>query len=90
MRDGHLTLVDFGHVQHVVDEGHQVFGGIADFLQTVFHTFAVFYVGAGNGGHTDDGVHGRADLMAHAGEEILLRGVGVLRVDQRVLQGLLF
>ena len=36
----------------------------------------------------DDGVHGGADFVAHAGKEIALGGVGLLCARQRVLERL--
>ena len=81
----HFPGVDFGHVQHIVDQRHQMLGRVADLLQTVLHPFPVLYVRCGDGGHADDGVHGRADLMGHPGKEIRFRPVCLLRHGQGVL-----
>ena len=90
MGDGHLAFVDLGHIEDVIDQGHEMLGGIADLFQAVFDALTVFDIGSGNGGHADDGVHRRADLMTHAGKEILLGRIGILRVDESVFEHLLF
>ena len=64
-------------------------GGQADLLQAVLQPLAVVQVGLGQRGHADDGVHGRADVVAHGGEELALGPAGLLRLFQRPLQRLL-
>ena len=89
MGNGHFSFIYFGHIQHIVNQRHQMLGGITDFFQTVLHAAAVFNIGACNGGHADDRIHGRTDFVAHAGKEILLGRIGILRIEQGILQRLL-
>ena len=81
--------LDLGQVQHFVDQFQQVLAGLEDFLHAV-------QVLAGQGGvvfhqlaEAENGVHGRAQLVAHAGEELGLSLVGAVgglaRGDQRQL-----
>ncbi len=73
-----LAGLYFGEVEDVVDDGQQAVGRAFDHLQ-------VIALLDGEGGfegelsHAEDAVHGRADLMAHVGQEIALGPVGRLR-----------
>ena len=71
----HLVGFDFGKIQNVVDDGQQVRGGSADFLQIVFLLVAGIGL-QGQMGEADDAVHGRADFMAHVRQKFAfgLRG----------------
>ena len=60
-------------------------GGIADLFEAVLHPLLVVDVSRRNGGHPEDGVHGRADLMAHPGKEIRLRLIRMFRHRQGIL-----
>ena len=57
-------------------------------MEAVGHPPVVLDMGGGDGRHPDDGVHGGADFVAHAGKEIALGGVGLLCARQRVLERL--
>ena len=65
-----LAVLDAAHVQHVVDEGKEVLAGGGDLLQVVQHLLAVVDVGRGQRREADDGVHRRADVVAHVEEEL--------------------
>jgi len=85
-----LAGLDLGDVQDVVDDEQQVVGRVPDGLQVV----ALLALEAGLQGylgHADDGVHGRADLVAHLGQELALGPVGgfgfFLGLLQRGLDG---
>ncbi len=76
-----FSRVDLGEIEQVVDEGEQVIG-------TGLHRAELFFlVGVERPGElhqkgpgkADDGVQGRAQLVAHAGEEAVL---GLVRVRQ--------
>ena len=85
--EGHLAGLDAAHVQNVVDEAQKMPGGQADLVQTVRHPLRLAQMGLGDGGHADDGVEGRADVVGHVGEKIRLgAGGGVGRI-QSALQG---
>ncbi len=79
LRKHHLAALYAAHVQHLVDQGQQMTAGHRDLGETVHHPVPVIDMGAGNGRHTDDGVHGCADIVAHLGQEIRLGVIGSLR-----------
>ena len=72
----HLAAVDACHLQHVVDEReeeaarllnlHQVVTAFVRIPQTLLHEMR----------ETDDGIHGRADVVRHTEEEVALGLVG--------------
>ena len=74
---GQLVGLDLGEVQDVVDDAQQVVRGLLDLLQVV-RLALVLRAAQGQVRHADDGVHGRADLMAHVGQEVALHARGVL------------
>lgn len=57
-------------------------------MEAVDYPPVVLDMGGGDGRHPDDGVHGSADFVAHAGKEVALGGVGLLCARQRVLERL--
>mmetsp|Transcript_18214 Transcript_18214/g.43670 ORF Transcript_18214/g.43670 Transcript_18214/m.43670 type:complete len:579 (-) Transcript_18214:81-1817(-) len=82
----HLAGLDLGEVEHVVDDAQQMLGRIGDLLQPLL-LHRLDGVALGQVGQADDGVHRRADLVAHVGEEGALgqvrclggvRGIGEL------------
>ena len=79
----HLAALDPAHIQDIVDQRQQETGGNADFRDAVRHLLVVPNVLGRNGAHADDRVHGRADLVAHAGEEVGFGGIRLLRSHQR-------
>ena len=70
-----LAVLDAAHVQHVVDEGKEMLAGGGDLLQVVQHLLTVVDVGRGQRREADDGVHRRADVVAHVEEELPLGAV---------------
>ena len=70
-----LAVLDAAHVQHVVDEGKEMLAGGGDLFQVVQHLLAVVNVGRGQRREADDGVHRRADIVAHVEEELPLGAV---------------
>ncbi len=63
--DGYFTALDARHVQNVVDQREEVTGRKPDLAEAVGQLVPVVQRGGGDGGHADDRVHGRADLVAH-------------------------
>ena len=63
--------------------------GKTDFAQTGLDAFRIVQMCAGNRGHADDGIHRRADIVAHIGQELTLCGTGRSRVLQGGFQYLL-
>ena len=67
--------LDLGQVKNVVDDGQQVLSGAVDLVEPD----ALFRCDAGAAQQmtqADDGVHGRADFVAHVGQEGALGPVG--------------
>ena len=83
---GHPAALDLGHVQHVVDQAQQVFTGEGNFPQAVLHLVPIADIGGSNCRHAHDGVHRRADIMAHVGQELALGSVSVVRRFPGLLQ----
>ena len=72
-----LAGLDLGEVEDVVDHRQQVIG------RELHHPEVLALLGGELGvqrqlGHADDAVHGRADLVAHVGQELALGPVGGL------------
>ena len=73
-----LARLDLGEIKDVADDGEQRVGALADGLRVV--ALLGVQVGAEEkAGHADDGVHRRANLVAHVGEELGLGHVGAFR-----------
>ena len=64
----HLAAFDAPHVQHVVDQGQQVMAGSFDLIHVIRDLGRVFFF-FGQRRIAHDGVHGRADIVAHIGKE---------------------
>ena len=67
--DDHPSGFDARHVQDVVDDSQQVLRGCADLCQIFLDLIRSGRLVHGDVVQSDDRVHGRADLMAHVGEE---------------------
>ncbi len=73
-----LARFDFGKVENLTDDGQQRVGALPDCLRIV--ALLGREIGAEQqAGHADDGVHRRADFVAHVGQEFRLGLVGVFR-----------
>ena len=77
----HLAGVDLGKIQHVIDQVEQMGAR----LEHVFGIFGIFGVaeraiefGLDDLGKAQDGVQGRAQFVAHAGQEFRLGMIGLL------------
>ena len=76
--DADLSRLDLAHIQHVVDQGqHMLAGGVglADIAAHFVRQVLLVFHQAGN---AQDGVHGRADVVGHVGEELAFGTVGGL------------
>ncbi len=90
----HLAGLDAGYIQRVVEYGHDVLGAGGDHAD-VAHLFGVEGAGdllAQEVGEAYDGGHGRAQLVAHGGQEAALvfagaEGGGVLLFEAVVEAG---
>ena len=72
VRDLQLVAFDGGHVQHVVDDAQQHPRRGGDLIQTAVHPFGRIVMLLGDLRQADDGVHGRAYLVAHARQKLAL------------------
>ena len=79
--DFDLAALDAAHFKHVVEQRQQMVARELDFTQVVVEGNGVV-LGQGEVGEADDGVHGRADVVRHLGEELAL---GTADVDGLVL-----
>ena len=71
-----LARFNLGEVEDVVDDAQQVFASAVDF----FNVVALLFIQRGlqrQVAHADDGVHGRANFVAHVGQEVALGFGGV-------------
>ena len=84
--DDHPSGFDARHVQNVVDDSKQMLGGGADLCQIFLDLVRSGRLVHGDVVQSDDRVHGRADLMAHVGQECGLGPVGLFRRRQRFPQ----
>ena len=74
-----LAGFDLGEVQDVIDDGQQRVGAAAGGLDIIALLVRQFGVQQ-QGGHADDAVHGRADFVAHVGQELGLGERGFLEL----------
>ena len=86
---GGFARLDLADVQDVVDEPQQVLAGGGDFPGVLPHLFRVVRVSRQQGGKPHDGVHRRADIVAHVGEEGAFGPVGLLGDPEGLLRRLL-
>src|SRR5262245_52487910 len=74
----HAPGLDLGEVQDVIDDGEERIAAITDGASA----FALLLVEFGveqEAAHANNGIHGRADLVAHGSEERALGLIGRLR-----------
>jgi hypothetical protein len=69
--EGELARLDLGEIQDVVDQGQQGFSAGEDGLGVAALLVGKLRVQQERG-HPDDTVHGRANLVAHIGQELAL------------------
>ena len=79
-----LARFDLGKVQDVVDHDEQGGAGATDSFGVLLLLGALLRLRE-QVGHADHPVEGRADLVAHHGEELRLGEGGVLRFDRQAL-----
>lgn len=70
--------LDAGHIQNVIDEGQQMRREFVGLIEVLHGRVLLLHLALGQGQHTDDAVHGGADLVGHAGEEGRLGLAGLL------------
>ncbi len=82
--DRNLARLDLGEVQNIIDDGKERVPAVADDFRVLLLLSCELCVKE-EAGHADDGVHRRADLVAHGGKECRLRLVCLFRGDARLL-----
>ena len=80
-------VLDHGEIENLVDQREQMVARQRDLRQAVVHFLRMPLVHARELRHADDGVHRRADIVAHAREEVALGVVGGNRRAIGVLHG---
>ena len=60
-----LAALDAAHIQDIVDQSKQMVAGGENLLQAFPHLFRALHMACRNGGKPDNGVHGRAYVVAH-------------------------
>ena len=89
LRNDNLAAFDLGHIKNIIDQRQEKFGRYADLLQAIGDFGLVAEIGGSDGGHANDRIHRRADIVGHTRNKIGLCPVGVARQHKRVLQGAL-
>ena len=84
-----LAAFDSAHIQNIIDQRQQMVAGGKDLVQIVPHPFLILHIAGCQCGKSDNGVHGRADIMRHIGEECALGTVGGLRSANRLRKRLI-
>ena len=84
--EGHLAALDAAHIQNVVHQAQQVVAGQHDLAQAVAHAISVVQVIQRDGRKARDGIHGRAEIVGHVGEEGRFRLARMLGQIERILQ----
>ena len=82
----HLAALNFGHIQYVIDQPQQMLTGQGNFAQAVNHPVFIINIPLGNFRHTDNGIHGGTDIMAHAGKKLTLCHIGMYRICHGLVQ----
>ena len=83
---GDIALLQAGNLQNVVNQGQKLLAGRPDLVQVAHHLLPVAVVLEGQAGHADDNVQRGTHIVAHDGEELLLRLFALLRGGQGALQ----
>ena len=81
---GGLAAFNAAHVQNVVDDAQQQPPGVFQLVQVVCQFVRLPKLVFHQRGNADDGVHGRADVMAHIGKEIGFCLAGLFGTPQRL------
>ena len=85
-RQPQVPALDLRHVEHLVDEPEQVTTRGGDLREAVLHALRIVQIHRGDGRQSHDGVHGRANVVAHGIEEVGLGTAGALGLAERVFQ----
>ena len=84
---GHLAVLDFRDVQHVVDQPEQMVRCVSYLFQRLGNFLAIVRIAPRKLQRSQNHVHRRADLVAHAREELGLCSIRRLGNVHRILHG---
>ncbi len=73
-----LAALDARQIQHIVNQAKQMLAGQVDFRQTVLQLLRIIKIFFRHRRKAHDGVHRRADVVAHVEQEGTLRATGAL------------
>ena len=76
--EAHLAGFDFRHIQDLVDQFQEMGSRKTDLGEAVLHLLRVLQAALRDHGHTQNGVHGCPDIVAHPGQELRLRLIGLV------------
>ena len=82
----HLSALDPAHVQNIVNDAQKLLSGVVDLFQIVILLLRARPLLSRQGGKADDRVHGRADIVGHAEQELAFGPAHLLRQDLLPLQ----
>ena len=85
--DGHLSGVDAGHIQHIVDQAQKVSACSLDLVQGIDDTAFLIDMPLCEGCHAHDGIHRGPYVMGHIAEEGFLGHIGRVGFVELCLQG---
>ena len=72
-----LSILNAAHIQHIVDKGQKMLAGNGYLFQIVLYLVTVVDVRLRQSGETDDGIHGRSDVVRHIKQELPLGEIGL-------------
>ncbi len=73
LRKFHFSRFNLAHIQNFINQCQKMFAGTCHLRQAIRHPFFVVQMSCRNGRHSDNGIHGSSDIMAHVGKEIRFR-----------------
>ena len=82
----YMAAFNAAHVQYIIDQAEKVLRGGPDDGKALVNLNGIVAPGQGEFGHADNGVHGRADVVAHGGKEVGLGLAGFPGEGERVFQ----
>ena len=81
----HFAALYLGNLQNIVDQMDQMLPGGFDLFGIFPHLIRIFCILVQQRSKSENGVHGRADVMRHIGQKCCLGAAGQLRCLQRIL-----
>ena len=73
----HLAGLDFAHIQHIVNQAQQMLAGLLHLPNIGVNLRRVILVVGHQLGDAHDGIHRRANIMGHVGQEVAFCAAGL-------------